>query len=124
MKALKIAWTILFTLMTVAVAFAVLSVGETKFQDVVLAALVDLYAILRGIGFGLSQMFQITEQASFSRFIELARLLNHASSEEYAAELETVTEAAEARTTRQYIDIAGLGIISIAATVKLLTAIL
>jgi hypothetical protein len=124
MKALKIAWTILFTLITVAVAFAVLSVGETKFQDVVLAALVELYAILRGIGVGLSQMFHITEQASFARFIELARLLNHASSEAYAAELKTVTEAAEARTTRQYIDIAGLGIISIAATVKLLTAIL
>jgi hypothetical protein len=94
------------------------TIARNTHQDVVLAALVELYAILRGIGFGLSQMFHITEQASFARFIELARLLNHASSEAYAAELKTVTDAAEATTTRQYIDIVGLGIISIVATVK------
>jgi hypothetical protein len=123
MKVLKIIWAVLFTLVTIAVAFAVLSAGDTKFQNVVLAVLVQLYVVLRGIGFGLAQLLGISERASFARFIELGRLLNHGSCDEYADELKTATATAEASINRQYIEITGLGIISIAATLKLLTAI-
>jgi hypothetical protein len=123
MKELKITWTILFTLITIAVAFLVLTVGQTKFENVVTAVLVELYALLRGMGFGFLHLFLISEQAGVARFIELSRLLNDRSAEHYETELKAAAKTARERMTRHYIEMAGIGIISIVATLKLLIAI-
>jgi hypothetical protein len=51
MQALKISFSVLVALVSIAIAVAVLNVGQTRFEKVALACIVELYALARGTGF-------------------------------------------------------------------------
>lgn len=124
MKAIEITWKVLLALATVIIAVLLLGAGDTKFEKVALASLVEIYAALRGMGLGLVLTFIANEEINFARFVEFATLLKHEEASEYVRSMQETTELAQSRKSWLYIEVWVTAAISIAALARLLFALL
>lgn len=124
LKALGIAWTVLGTLVEVAIALIVLGAAEGKFQTITLAALAEIYAVVRSMGMGMWHTIVAVDGAAIERFVHLAKLLNDPTADEVARALASAKEKLKRGQVKMYIRAVGLGAIALVATYKLLAAAL
>lgn len=75
-KTLKFAFKVLLLILNVVVAFAALQVASTKFETVVVAGLIIIYATVRTIGVWQHQQSVVSDAAALRRFAVLASALN------------------------------------------------
>jgi hypothetical protein len=124
MKVIKILAGIAFEIFAICVAIAILSAGETKFENVVLASLVQIYCVLRGIGLGVHYFFATAERSNLARFVEVLSILDRSRTADLASELREADDTISRKNVSMCINIGGLVVISIASLLELLHAVM
>jgi len=94
MKWVRIASSVLITLAEVAIALEVLLVGRDPFQEVAIALLVMLYALLRLTKTGLDLRFTEADRRHYTRLVHFARILR-AESKDFEDGLQSLSDSFE-----------------------------
>lgn len=121
MKWLRIARNALLTLIEVAIAMEVLLVGTDPFQEVAIALLVLLYALLRLTGVGLDLKFADADRKNHARLVQLAKILG-AESVAFEGGLKALSARGEQQFSSMWITLVGPIVIFVAAVIRLLMA--
>ncbi len=121
---MRIAWQVLLAIVQVVVGLLILGAGEDRFQRLVLAGLIEIYAILRLTGVGLDALFFATEVKNLSRFARLSSLLKDEAAKDLAKEAEELEKKQKKKRPGLIIYIVATGILSLAALYKLVSAAL
>ena len=122
MKWVRIASTVLITLIEVAIALEVLLVGRDPFQEVAIALLVMLYALLRLTGAGLDVRFADADRRNYTRLVHLAKILR-AESKDFEDGLQSLSDSFEQQVLpSMWITRVGAIVIFAAGVIRLLMA--
>ncbi len=127
MKRLAIAWNVLLALVYLAVVIGILSVAESKFETLVLAGLIQLYAaVLFNVSL-LAESADINNRASLVRFNILAartRALTGDEEEAVLGQEKTLADAIKDYGPKVLIVRISHGVVSAYALFKIVQAIL
>ena len=122
MKWVRIASSVLITLIEVAIALEVLLVGRDPFQEVAIALLVMLYGLLRLNGAGLNFRFADADRRNYTRLVHLAKILR-AESKDFEDGLQSLSDSFEQQVLpSMWITRVGSIVIFAAAVIRLLMA--
>jgi hypothetical protein len=121
MKWVRIASRVLITLIEVAIALEVLLVGRDPFQEVAIALLVMLYALLRLTGAGLDLRFADADRRNYTRLVHLAKTLK-AESKDFEGGLKSLFDSFEQQAPSMWITRVGSAVIFTAGVIRLLMA--
>jgi hypothetical protein len=121
MKWLRTAGSVLITLIEVATAIEVLLVGRDPFQEVAIALLVMLYALLRLTGVGLGLKLAHADRRNYARLAQLAKILK-AESQDFEDGLKSASDTLEHDVPPLWVTRVGLIVIFAAAVIRLLMA--
>lgn len=121
MKWLRIAGHALLTLIEVAIAMEVLLVGRDPFQEVAIALLVILYALLRLSRAGLDTRLADADRRNYARLVQLAKTLG-AESADLEGGLRSLTERYAQQRPLIWVTLVGCCVILAAAVIRLLMA--
>lgn len=123
MKKLKGAITIFAEVLTVALSLAVLTVGSSRFERVLLACTVEVFCLLRGLGLMLTQMMTASNRDQLVRFSALAQMIGRKAPEWVDYQAKEAADLADSRALPGLVGLVGTVIVSFCATAALIMAL-
>jgi hypothetical protein len=125
MKYLTIAWNVLVALIYIALVIGILSMAESKFETLVLAGLIQLYAMALYNFSLLGQIADVNNHAAFVRFRILAAAQGITGDEEgtFVEQEKTLLDTVKSYGPKVLIMRISNGIVSVCAIFKIVQAI-
>jgi hypothetical protein len=126
MRSIAIVWQVFLGVVYVAVVFGIMSAAENKFQTLVLASLIELYAAVLYNFSMIGEVTDVNTHAAFARFRMLAAAHGIIGSEdqEFKEQEEALVDAVNAYRPKVWIWRISNGIVSAYALIKIVQAVL
>jgi hypothetical protein len=117
-------YRIVLNLIMLGIAYAVIGAAHTQFETVVACVLVLIYTGVVWAHTSISISLSGVEKANYARFLELRTLAGQPTQAEEREELSAISKKLNRPGAAFYINIAGLSVMSLLATIQLIAALL